>query len=268
MIEVRYQEELRKMYNPDGSVLRNQQLSMFEILKCIDELCNKHKIPYWLSSGTLLGAIRHGGFIPWDDDVDIEILYSDKKRFINACLEDLPKNLILQYNGTDRSYFSDILKVRDLNTHIDESCNIGSRKYDTKYNYDGIFIDVFTIEPSTLFLVGIANFLTKVLLFFRYVLNFPVIFIKVIYYLNHVVFDIMRFFVKVFKIKKVYYESYGSLFACPRSIKEILPVKKGEFEGRYYNIPNNSDAYLTKLYGNYMILPNFSERNPHHNNAL
>lgn len=268
MINQKYQEELRRQYNPEGSVLRKQQLAMLEILKCVDELCHKHNIPYWLSSGTLLGAIRHGGFIPWDDDIDIEILYSDKERFIKACLNDLPKDKILQYNGTDKSYFLDILKVRDLNTHIDESCNIGSKKYDTKYAYDGIFIDVFTIEPSSISFVRFANFLTKVLLFFRYVLKFPISFVSLIYYINHVIFGIMRFFVKVFKIEKVYYESYGSLFVCHRSIKDILPVVKGEFEGNEFNIPNNSDAYLTKLYGDYMTLPNLSERNPHHNNAL
>lgn len=49
---------------------------------------------------------------------------------------------------------------------------------------------------------------------------------------------------------------------------EILPVMKGEFEGNDFNIPNNSDAYLTKFYDDYMTLPNLSERNPHHNNTL
>lgn len=268
MINSNIQEELRKQYNPDGSVLRKQQLAMLEILKCVDEICCKHNIPYWLSSGTLLGAIRHGGFIPWDDDIDIEILYSDKERFIKACLSDLPKDKVLQHNGSDKSYFLDILKVRDLNTYIDESCNIGSRKYKTKYSYNGIFIDVFTVEPSTISFIRYANFCTKILLLFRYVLKFPVTFVSIIYYINHVIFDIMRFIVKVFKIEKVYYESYGSLFACPRSITDILPIIKGQFENNDFNIPQNSDAYLKKIYGDYMILPKLSMRKPHHNNEL
>ena len=61
--------ELRKRFNPDGSLLRRQQLRMLELLEVIDVICRKHQIPYWLSSGTLIGAARHKGFIPWDDDL-------------------------------------------------------------------------------------------------------------------------------------------------------------------------------------------------------
>lgn len=63
--------ELRKRFNPDGSLLRRQQLRMLELLEVIDVICRKHQIPYWLSSGTLIGAARHKGFIPWDDDRSI-----------------------------------------------------------------------------------------------------------------------------------------------------------------------------------------------------
>ena len=71
------QQELRARFNPDGSLLRRHQLRMLEMLTYIDGVCVQHDIPYWLSSGTLLGAVRHGGFIPWDDDVDIELLRRD-----------------------------------------------------------------------------------------------------------------------------------------------------------------------------------------------
>ena len=81
-------EELRERYNPEGSILRKQQLRMLDILLHIDKICNEHNIPYWLSSGTLLGAVRHGGFIPWDDDVDIEMLREDYLRFEKIFKED------------------------------------------------------------------------------------------------------------------------------------------------------------------------------------
>ena len=74
MITDTLQNELRERYNPNGSTLRKQQLRMLEMLQYIDSVCKKHNIRYWLCSGTLLGAVRHGGFIPWDDDVDIEML--------------------------------------------------------------------------------------------------------------------------------------------------------------------------------------------------
>ena len=67
-------QELRKRFNPDGSLLRRQQLRMLELLEAVDLVCKKYDIPYWLSSGTLIGAVRHQGFIPWDDDLDIEML--------------------------------------------------------------------------------------------------------------------------------------------------------------------------------------------------
>ena len=78
------QDELRARFNPDGSLLRRQQLRMLDILLEVDKICKKHDIRYWLSSGTLIGAMRHDGFIPWDDDLDIEMLRSDYVRLMKV----------------------------------------------------------------------------------------------------------------------------------------------------------------------------------------
>lgn len=82
MIDFKTQEALRAKFNPDGSNLRKMQLRMLDMLKYIDKICREHNIKYWLSSGTCLGAVRHGGFIPWDDDCDIELLRKDYKKLI------------------------------------------------------------------------------------------------------------------------------------------------------------------------------------------
>ena len=97
-------------FNPEGSVLRLHQMKMLRILEFVDRVCRKHGIRYWLSSGTLLGAARHGGFIPWDDDLDIEMLYRDYKRLMEVLPFELPSNLVLQTMHTDSNYVAPYAK--------------------------------------------------------------------------------------------------------------------------------------------------------------
>ena len=74
-------------YNQD--MLRRLQLTELEILKDIDRVCRAHGIAYWLDSGTALGAMRHGGFIPWDDDIDVGMPRGDYERFLEVAPEAL-----------------------------------------------------------------------------------------------------------------------------------------------------------------------------------
>ena len=135
--------ELRKRFNPDGSLLRRQQLRMLELLEVIDVICRKHQIPYWLSSGTLIGAARHKGFIPWDDDLDIEMLRSDYLRLLKVLPQELPDNLALQTNETDPNYIFIYGKLRDKDSHLEET-----NSYDRIFYYTGIYIDIsFRKDP-------------------------------------------------------------------------------------------------------------------------
>ena len=77
-------------YNGDGTTLRKMQLRILDILVEIDRICRKHDIKYWIDFGSLLGAVRHGGFIPWDDDIDVAMPSEDYQRF----LEIAPKELV------------------------------------------------------------------------------------------------------------------------------------------------------------------------------
>lgn len=268
MIEPKLQAQLRQKFNPDGSKLREQQMNALSILEAVDHVCRRNNIPYWLASGTLLGAARHGGFIPWDDDVDIEILHSDKARFVAACLKDLPEPLKLQCNATDNLYHFNILKVRDTSTTISESCNIGKQKYPVKYNYNGNFIDVFTVEPSKLFFINIATVLTKALMLMKHIWRFPNWAVNVVYKCFQGLFALFRMIVRCLPKNGCYYHTYGSLFKSMRVETELLPTSEIAFEGKMFSAPRCVDAYLTRLYGDYMTLPPIEDRAPHHNNEL
>ena len=72
-------ELLREKYNPEGSSLRKAQLRMLDMLIYLDSVCKKIGVPYRLDSGNVIGALRHGGFIPWDDDVDVVV----ERKYLN-----------------------------------------------------------------------------------------------------------------------------------------------------------------------------------------
>ena len=102
-------------YDPD--VLKRLQRAELTLLLEVDRICKKHGIAYSLEGGTLLGAIRHKGFIPWDDDVDVAMLRPEYERFFEACKKELdPKRYFLQDYHTDPYYPWGYPKLRLLNT--------------------------------------------------------------------------------------------------------------------------------------------------------
>ena len=98
--------ELKNKYNPDGSTLRKAQMRMVEMLKFIDKLCSDNNIDYWIDYGSLLGAVRHGGFIPWDDDMDIAMTWKDYKKFRKLMINNNPSDeFVLQCHKTDKGCY-------------------------------------------------------------------------------------------------------------------------------------------------------------------
>ena len=106
-------------YNGEGTQLRKAQLRMLEILKAVDAICRKHQIDYWLDAGTLLGAVRHKGFIPWDDDIDIAIRREDYPRMREILQQELPENLVFVDWTTDKNFFDACGRVKMRSTHIE-----------------------------------------------------------------------------------------------------------------------------------------------------
>ena len=93
-------------YNPEDSLLRRNQKELLVILKDLAEICDRHGICWWLSSGTLLGAARHRGFIPWDDDIDIVMPRKEFKKLRKILMEEENDKYFLQCNsGTKHTMF-------------------------------------------------------------------------------------------------------------------------------------------------------------------
>lgn len=83
--------------NNDMSVLRELQIVELKILKEVVRICEKHSLEYFAIDGTLLGAVRHGGFIPWDDDVDIGLPRDSFERFVELAPKELPSSMSINY---------------------------------------------------------------------------------------------------------------------------------------------------------------------------
>ena len=90
--------EYKLCEHKDGSVLYVSDIHkvLLEMMKDLDAVLRKHNIPYWLAGGSALGAVRHQGFIPWDDDMDITMLRSDYERFLKEAVPDLPDRYVFQ----------------------------------------------------------------------------------------------------------------------------------------------------------------------------
>lgn len=111
-----------------------------ELLKCFVEICQQLNIPYFLVCGTVLGAVKYQGFIPWDDDVDVGLLRPDYERFLKEAPAHLPENYFLQNYRTDPAFPQPYSKLRDSDTTF-----IETNKAHLPINH-GIYIDIFPLD--------------------------------------------------------------------------------------------------------------------------
>ena len=244
-------------YNHEGSDLRKAQLKMLDILIQVAKICDQNNIPYWLASGTLIGAVRHKGFIPWDDDLDIEIERKNYKKLIPLLIKELPDSMTLQYEGNEKNYCFKYLKVRDKFSLIHEVNSVDFKER-------GIFIDIFSREYSfkifkktvrklqggsmvnlklstfkhkrkslkqRLF-IHLRIFLSKCLIIFARLLS-------LVLFPNRLFPSLEEAIIDTSGIKK----------------KDVFPLKEIYFEGIKFKCPNNPDVFLTAIYGDYMKLP-------------
>jgi lipopolysaccharide cholinephosphotransferase len=123
----------------EPQILRKAQLIMLEMLVEFDALCKKHHLKYWLDSGTLLGAVRHQCFIPWDDDIDLSMPLEDYHKFLSIAKNELSSEIFFQTSQTDPSFKFDYIKLRSNKANIVE---FHEKDKDITY-HQGVFVDIF-----------------------------------------------------------------------------------------------------------------------------
>lgn len=257
----------------DINTLKKLRKVQLEILSEIDRICKKNKIEYFLVYGTLLGAVRHKGFIPWDDDLDIGMTRENYDKFMRICFNDLDDKYYLHCLETDKNYYLPFAKVRKNNTTFDEE-NISNFK-----THKGIYVDIFPfdkIKKNTIFtrlqVITIRTIVETVFLKkkiyekssqCRHPLYSKILSIFSCKFL----FKFQNNLIKLLSDETgEYYASFLGSYAFHKEyfLKEkLFPLTYLEFEGRKYPTFKNYDEYLTTVYGDYMTLPPKEKRANH-----
>lgn len=241
-----------------------------DILQNVAEFCTQNNITYFLAYGTLIGAIRHKGYIPWDDDVDIAMPRPDYDKFVQQYNVEQQTHYKVIAMENDKHYGFSFAKVHDIRTVMNE----------TQYKQDhfGVYIDIFPIDgvkdKKQVKKLRMVNkcLHTKKANFSQRKLSKKIInaFGKCIL-LPFSTHTILRFIDHLARK-----HPFGSTpFAggiCDSVVGEravvdvnyFTDVKPHEFEGKLYNIPVGYDGWLRSIYGDYMQLPPEEKRITHH----
>ncbi len=250
-----------------------------ELLDAFDVICRKENLRYSLGGGTLLGAVRHQGYIPWDDDIDVMMPRPDYDKFIAICLEqDVPFGL-LSFE-TNKNYVDLSAKIYRRGTVIEDNAEY------LQTTRCGVNIDIFPIE-------GLANDYESAKKVFRKTSFKRNLLIaaqwkkfsrsktkawyyepfRLAFYLAGKMINKSKTFEAVQKVyKKIDFDEVGYVAAVGGAYreKEILPKELYAdyidliFEGKPYKAIGGYDRYLSSIYGNYMQLPPEGKRVSHH----
>lgn len=258
--------------------IRSRSLKM---LKYVDAVCKEKNITYFLAAGTLLGAVRHKGFIPWDDDIDIMLPREDYERLIKEFPNNSRYDFLTFHNTTNFPFAYG--KVIDKNT-------IKIEPLRSKYQFTGVDIDVFPIdnypedlEESKVWceeirrchrkILGICTTYVKGGSFYSSILKNFIILYK--HFLDDIGLRTAQKYVKILDKLAQQNNSATSPF-CGIAAISAYGIKKRnrsivysktielEFEGYYFPAPIGYDEYLKDYYGDYMLLPPVEQRISHH----
>lgn len=256
-----------------GEELRQVQLIQLEMLEEIDRICRKCHIQYNIIAGTLLGAVRHGGYIPWDDDADVAMLRSEYEKFRKACRQELDTSrFVFQDHRNTKGYRWGYGKLRRKNT-------LFLREHQEHMPYfQGIFIDIFPLDgvPDNYLLRSAANlecFCVRKILWARvgklaephfwkrqlYKLLDKIPERKVFCYYHHMIRRANRKQTRMVRI--LLFPTPNTEWGYFRSWYENSADIK--FEGIVFQGIKEYDSYLSFKFGNYMELPPKEKRKVH-----
>ncbi len=248
------QRILRERYNPDGSALRRDQLELLRMLQVVDDICRQHGLRWWLSSGTLLGAARHKGFIPWDDDVDIVMLRKDYRRLEKILLRMESSEFVFHSMRSDVEYVNTFGKFRKREGAIGAK----NRRYNY-YRWRGIGLDIFAIEKCNYPAALIAKTLYKSLQNLTSHIGWSWLrrpLIRLIEILCLGIFNPLLRLVGLINPRGEWHYSLGTGWAKHTFfMKNTFPLSTTTFEGVEMPVPKDMDAYLTNVYGDWRTLP-------------
>ena len=245
----------------------------FDILKDVDSFCKKNGIRYSLAYGTLLGAVRHKGYIPWDDDIDIMLLRSDYEKFIRIYGNE---RYSIDDTSTNENYFCPYAKVIDNRTVLKENTAFKS--------ISKVFIDVFPVDniPDS---ESELNAMFRKKSIWNAIFNLKKVTVSkkrtliknITLAISHVLLSVlpMRMVVEKMKQSGIRYSNQETkrraVFVTADNKKRwILPSKLFEeytelvFEGYSFSVVSRYDDYLTACYGDYMKLPPIEQQTTHH----
>ena len=242
---------------PASGTLRELQLCDMVLLSIFDSICRKHNFTYWLCGGTLLGAVRHHGFIPWDDDIDVYMPRKDYDEFSEKCSEIFSE------------YGSDTITSCDPETFASNKGGhcIGYRPSETGVSLDMFPVDM--VEPESDNEEESIKILTKKVNDYQkyYYAN-----VKRVSYeelsstrekiigKNYVVVGGLTVHHPEFAFNYM----IGKPYIFPQRI--IFPLRTEKFEDIRLNVPNDTHAYLTGIFGDYMNFPRSGLE--HHSNII
>jgi lipopolysaccharide cholinephosphotransferase len=242
--------------------VRKVQLELFDMARITCEILERHNIPYFISFGTLLGAVRHKGFVPWDDDFDLFLFEETYDEAMSYLEKELPEHLLVHSIKTDPIYFPAWNIVRNLRTEVVDGGLYNQDNNLLKYKCIGL--DMYRMKKVENRNVEIYK-IEEAKIFFKKKFEFGII--SEAFYSDNITRLDKELEQAIINREKVADKSmlYSFIFGLKKSLlhEQIFPLKRYRFEGVDFWGPSDSNAFLESTYGNYLEIPSYEKRKGH-----